>query len=56
MASQSKYTWVGIAALVAAGAFFVLRQFFPEIVEQIAAGIVAFFAFLLSLIFRKKKG
>jgi hypothetical protein len=37
-------------------AFFVLRQFFPLIIEQIVAGILAFFVFLAGLIFKRKKG
>ncbi|MCB0523547.1 MAG: hypothetical protein R3A50_08045 [Saprospiraceae bacterium] len=47
-------TWLGIFVIAGIAAFLVLRQFFPEIVEQIAAGIVAFFAFLFTLVFRRK--
>lgn len=53
--SNSKFTWLIILGVAAVAAFFVLKMFFPQIIEQIAAGIVAFFAFLIGLIFRKKK-
>jgi len=48
-------TWLSIFAVAAIAAFFVVNQFFPQIIEQLAAGIVAFFAFLVGLIFRKRK-
>ncbi len=53
--TNSKTSLLAIVAVAAIAAFFVLRQFFPQIIEQIAAGIVAFFAFLAGLIFRRKK-
>jgi hypothetical protein len=53
--SNSKGGLLAIVALAAVAAFFILKQFFPQIIEQIAAGIVAFFAFLAGLIFRKRK-
>ena len=52
--SNSKVTWIAIVAVAAIAAFFVLRQFFPQIIGEIAAGVVAFFAFLAGLIFRRK--
>lgn len=55
MANNSKVTWIAIAAVAAVAVIFVLKMVFPQIIEQIAAGIVAFFAFLVGLIFRKKK-
>ena len=53
--TTSWVTWLGIFVVAGLGAFFVVKQFFPEIIEQAAAGIVAFFAFLIGLIFRRKK-
>lgn len=53
---NSKGSLLAILAVAAIAAFLVLRQFFPQIIEQIAAGIIAFFAFLVGLIFRRKKG
>lgn len=55
MANNNKFTWMGIAAVAAVAAFLVARQFFPQIIEQIAAGIVAFFVFLAGRIFGRKK-
>lgn len=55
MANNSKFTWIAIAAVAAVAVFFVLKLAFPQIIEQIAAGVVAFFGFLVALIFRKKK-
>lgn len=55
MANNSKIVWIGIAIAAAIAAFLVARQFFPQIIEQIAAGIVAFFVFLASRIFGRKK-
>jgi len=54
--TTSKSSMIAIVAVAAVSAFFVLRLFFPQIIEQIAAGIVAFFVFLAGLIFRRKKG
>jgi len=53
--SSSWLSWIGIFAISALAVFFVVYQFFPQIIEQVAAGIVAFFAFLVGLIFRRKK-
>ena len=49
--TNSKSGMLLIVAVAAIAAFFVLRLFFPQIIEQIAAGIVAFFVFLAGLIF-----
>ena len=54
--TNSKGGLLAIIAVAGIAAFFVLRLFFPQIIEQIAAGIVAFFVFLAGLIFRRKKG
>jgi len=54
--TNSKGGLLAIVAVAGIAAFFVLRQFFPQIIEQIAVGIVAFFVFLGGLIFRRKKG
>ena len=54
--TNSKGTLMAIVAVAGIAAFFVLRQFFPQIIEQIAAGIIAFFVFLAGLIFKRKKG
>ena len=53
--SFSTGTWIVIIAIAGLAAFFVVWQFFPQIIEQAAAGIVAFFAFLIGLVFRKKR-
>ena len=53
--STSWFTWLGIFAVAGVAAILVVKQFFPDIIEQAATGIVAFFAFLIGLIFRKKK-
>jgi hypothetical protein len=53
---NSKGTLLAVVAIAGIAAFFVLRQFFPQIIEQIAAGILAFFVFLAGLIFKRKKG
>ncbi len=53
--STSWLTWFGIFAVAAFAAFFVTKQFFPEIIEQMATGIVALFALLFGAVFRKKK-
>jgi hypothetical protein len=55
MANNSKLTWIGIAAAAAIAVFLIARQFFPQIIEQIAAGILAFFVFLAGRIFGRKK-
>ncbi|MFN0216242.1 MAG: hypothetical protein ACKVT2_18435 [Saprospiraceae bacterium] len=54
--TNSKVSLLAIVSVAALAAFFVLKQFFPQIIEQIAAGILAFIAFLVGLIFRRKKG
>ena len=53
--ANSKASWIGIAAVAGIAAFLVVKFFFPQFIEQVAAGIVAFFVFLAGLIFRKKK-
>ena len=53
--TSSWLTWIVIFTIAAVAVFFVVRQFFPQIIEQVAVGIVAFFAFLVGLIFRRKK-
>jgi LPXTG-motif cell wall-anchored protein len=53
--STSWLTWLGIFAVAAFAAFFITNKFFPEIIEQMAAGIIALFALLFGLVFRKKK-
>ncbi len=47
---------IGIIAAAAIAAFLVAKLLFPQIIEQIAAGIVALGAFLVGLIFRRKRG
>jgi len=54
--TNGKGTLLAIIAVAGIAAFLVLRQFFPQIIEQIAAGILAFFVFLAGLIFKRKKG
>ena len=54
--TNSKGGLLAIIAVAGIAAFFVLKLFLPQIIEQIAAGIVAFFVFLAGLIFRRKKG
>ena len=53
--TNSRVSWIGIIALAAIAAFLVTKYFFPQIIEQMAAGIVAFCALLVGLIFRRKK-
>jgi len=53
--ANSRASWIGIAALAGVAAFFVVKSFFPQFIEQLAAGIIAFFVFFVGLIFRKKK-
>lgn len=53
--SNASGVWILIFAVAAIAAFLVARIFFPQIIEQIAAGIVAFFAFLIGLFIRRKK-
>ncbi len=52
---QSKVSWITIAAVAAIAAFLVVKFFFPQIIEQFAAGAVAGLALLAGLIFRRKK-
>jgi hypothetical protein len=52
--SNSKTTWIGVVALAALAAFLVVKFFFPQIIEQMAAGIVAGGALLVGLIFLRK--
>jgi len=52
---NSKISWIGVVSLAAIAAFIVVRYFFPQIIEQFAAGIVGFLALLAGLIFRRKK-
>ncbi len=53
--SSNWLTWLGIFAVAAFAAFFITKQFFPEIIEEMATAIVALFALLFGLVFRKKK-
>lgn len=53
--ANSKASWIGIIALAGIAAFLVVKYFFPQIIEQVAAGIIAMFALLAGLIFRKKQ-
>lgn len=53
--TNAKISWIAIVSLSAIAAFLVCKFFFPQIIEQLAAGIIAFFAFLIGLIFRRKK-
>jgi hypothetical protein len=53
--TSSWLTWLGIFTIAAVAVFFVMKQFFPQIIEEVAAGIVAFFVFLVGAIFRRKK-
>lgn len=53
--ANARASWIGIAAAAGIAAFFVVKFLFPQFIEQVAAGIVAFFVFLVGLIFRKKK-
>ena len=53
--TNSKVTTLGILALAAITAFLVVKYFFPQIIEQFAAGIVALGALLIGLIFRRNK-
>ena len=52
---NSKISWLGIAALASLAAFLVMKHFFPDILEKMVAGIIAFLAFLVGLFFRRKK-
>lgn len=54
--TNSKVSWIGVVALAAIVAFLVVKHFFPQIIEQFAAGILALLAVLAGLIFRRKKG
>ena len=53
--ANSKASWIGIIALACIAAFLVTKYFFPQIIEQFAAGIVAVGALMVGLIFRRKK-
>jgi hypothetical protein len=53
--ANSKASWIGIVLLAFIASFLVVKHFFPQIIEQFAAGIVALGALLVGLIFRKKK-
>lgn len=52
---NSKASWIGIIALAAIASFLVVKYFFPQIIEQFAAGILALLALLAAKIFGKKK-
>jgi hypothetical protein len=48
-------SWLAIFGISALAVSLLVWQFFPQIIEQVAAGIVAFFAFILGVIFKRKK-
>jgi len=48
-------SWLVIFSIAAIAVFFVIRAFFPQIIEQFAAGVIAIFAFLVGMVFKRKK-
>lgn len=53
--SKSTISWFGVVLIAAGLAILVIWKFFPIILQQAAAGIVACSAFLIGAIFRRKR-
>ena len=52
---NEKGKWVAVFGFSAVAAILLAKLLFPELIRQIAAGIVAFAVFLAGLIFRRKR-
>lgn len=53
--ANSKVPWIAVVGVAAIAAFLVTKHFFPQIIEKMAAGIIAGGLLLVGLITRRKK-